>query len=187
MKIAIVGSGNVGTALAKQWRAAGHDVVVAERGSIAESVSPNEVVVLATPAKAAVEVAQQLGDTTGKVIIDVMNIVRGNGPEGYGNTTDAILANTASRDVVKCFNTTGANNMADPVYGTQALDLFVCGDSVRGKQVARQLGLDAGFAEVYDVGGNEHFTLMEQFAWFWINLAMRQGLGREIGFKLLKR
>jgi hypothetical protein len=29
--------------------------------------------------------------------------------------------------------------------------------------------------------------LMEQFAWFWINLAMFQGQGREIGFKLLKR
>jgi len=187
MKIAIVGAGNVGSALADKWRAAGHDVAIARRGSVAETVAPCEVVVLATPARAAVEVAESLGDTTGKAIIDAMNIVRGNGPEGYTNTTEAVLDNTASRDVVKCFNTTGANNMVDPVYGDQALDLFVCGDSVRGKEVARQLGLDAGFAEVYDVGGNEHFTLMEQFAWFWINLAMRQGLGREIGFKLLKR
>lgn len=46
---------------------------------------------------------------------------------------------------------------------------------------------DAGFCECYDVGGNDKFELMEQFAWFWINLAMFQGQGRDIGFKLLKR
>jgi hypothetical protein len=28
---------------------------------------------------------------------------------------------------------------------------------------------------------------MEQFAFFWINLAMMQGQGRKIGFKLLRR
>jgi hypothetical protein len=37
------------------------------------------------------------------------------------------------------------------------------------------------------VGGNDKFFLMEQFAFFWINLAMMQGQGREIGFALLKR
>jgi len=67
------------------------------------------------------------------------------------------------------------------------LDLFVAGDSVRGKEAAIQLAKDAGFAECYDIGGNDRFELMEQFAWFWINLAMFRGLGREIGFKLLKR
>lgn len=51
----------------------------------------------------------------------------------------------------------------------------------------RQLALDAGFGECYDVGGNDKFPLMEQFAFFWINLAMMQGQGRKIGFKLLRR
>jgi predicted dinucleotide-binding enzyme len=88
---------------------------------------------------------------------------------------------------VKCFNTTGFNNMLNPVYGDQSLDLFMAGDSLRGKTMARQLALDAGFGECYDIGGNDKFTLMEQFAFFWINLAMFQGQGREIGFKLLKR
>lgn len=116
-----------------------------------------------------------------------MNIVGGRGPQGYKTTALAVLDNTQSRDVVKCFNTTGANNMRDPMYGDTALDLFVAGDSVRGKEEARQLAIDAGFASCYDVGGNDRFELMEQFACFWINLAMVQGLGREIGFKLVKR
>ena len=50
-----------------------------------------------------------------------------------------------------------------------------------------KLSIDAGFGNCYHIGGNDKFPLMEQFAWFWINLAMFQGQGREIGFKLLKR
>lgn len=205
MQIAIIGSGNVGSALANQWVHAGHTIYLGTRNpqdfkgehllnnprttvhSIAEAVQPAEVILLATPAKAAISVAQSLGNTNGKVIIDAMNIVRGNGPEGYTNTSQAILDHTATDDVVKCFNTTGYNNMENPQYGEQAIDAFACGDSKRGKQIAQQLALDAGFGACYDIGGNHHFDLMEQFAWFWINLAMVQGQGRDIGFKLLRR
>ena len=136
---------------------------------------------------AAVEVAQSLGDTSSKIIIDAMNVVMGRGPAGFSNTADAILAHTATRDVVKCFNTTGYNNMENPQYGDTALDLFVAGDSERGKAAAIQLAKDAGFADCHDVGGNDKFQLMEQFAFFWINLAMFRGLGREFGFKVVRR
>jgi predicted dinucleotide-binding enzyme len=205
MNIAIIGTGNVGGALATKWDHSGHAINLGVRNTadfkgkdllrnpntqaftIEEAVQRSEVILLSTPAPLAAEVARSLGDTTGKVIIDAMNIVMGRGPQGFMNTADAVLANTATRDVVKCFNTTGYNNMVDPVYNGAALDLFVAGDSARGKAVARQLALDAGFGECYDVGGNDKFGLMEQFAWFWINLAMFQGQGREIGFKLLRR
>jgi predicted dinucleotide-binding enzyme len=205
MKIAIIGTGNVGGALATRWASKGHEIFLGVRDTgrfkgmellnnprtvalpVQEAVSAAEVVLLSTPAMQAVEVAQSLGDTTDKVILDAMNIVMGRGPQGYRSTTDAVLAHTSTRDVVKCFNTTGFNNMADPVYGGEALDLFVAGDSERGRAVAVQLAKEAGFAECYSVGGNDRFELMEQFAWFWINLAMFQGQGREIGFKLLKR
>lgn len=205
MKIAIIGTGNVGGALATHWANQGHEIFLGVRDvnqfkgaalllnptthvlPIQEAVRQAEVVLISTPATAAVEVAQSLGDTTGKVILDAMNIVKGRGPQGYSTTAQAILDHTASREVIKCFNTTGYNNMKDPVYGEHALDLFMAGDSERGKTIARQLALDAGFANCYSIGGNEAFEMMEQFAWFWINLAMFQGQGREIGFKLLKR
>jgi predicted dinucleotide-binding enzyme len=205
MKIAIIGTGNVGGALATKWAGAGHNINLGVQDTnnfkgkhlldnpntqvfaVTEAVAKSEVILLATPAPAAVEVAQSLGDTSDKVIIDAMNIIMGRGPQGYSNTSDAILANTSSEDVVKCFNTTGYNNMKNPEYQGVAIDLFTCGDSQRGKEIAIQLAKDAGFAECYDIGGNDKFELMEQFAWFWINLAMFQGQGREIGFKLLKR
>lgn len=205
MKIAIIGTGNVGGALATKWSQAGHDIFLGVKDqssfkgeqllnnanttvhSIEDAVKNSETILLATPAKVAVAVAQSLGDTEGKVIVDSMNIVRGNGPDGYASTTDAILANTQTSDVAKCFNTTGFNNMADTHYAGEKLDAFTCGDSAKAKQVAQQLALDADFAECYDIGGNDKFELMEQFAFFWINLAMFQGQGREIGFKLMKR
>ena len=205
MNIAIIGTGNVGGTLATKWAKTGHRIYLGVKDpsnfkgkellsnpntsvhSIKEAVSAAEVILVAVPATAAVEVAQALGDTEGKVIIDTMNVVMGRGPQGFTNTADAILMHTATRDVVKCFNTTGFNNMANPNYGDLTLDMFTAGDSKIGKTIAIQLAKDAGFAACYDIGGNDKFGLMEQFAFFWINLAMMQGQGRDIGFKLLKR
>jgi predicted dinucleotide-binding enzyme len=205
MKIAIIGTGNVGGTLATKWAKKGHEINLGVRDvnsfkgkellsnpntkvySIVEAVKISEVILLSTPAPSTVEVVKTLGDTTGKIIIDSMNIVMNRGPHGYKHTTDAILDNTETKDVVKCFNTTGFNNMQNPNYGNLQLDLFVASDSEKAKQVAIRLAKDAGFAECYNIGGNDKFELMEQFAWFWINLATFQGQGREIGFKLLKR
>ncbi len=205
MNIAIIGTGNVGSALATKWAKAGHRIHLGVRNigsfkgnvllenpntevyGIRRAVDLSEVILLATPAPAAVAVCEGIGNTEGKVIIDAMNVVMGNGPEGFSNTSEAILANTNTKEVVKCFNTTGFNNMENTVYQGLAIDMFVCGDSDKGKNIASVLAKDAGFADCYDIGGNDKFDLMEQFAWFWINLAMFQGQGREIGFKLLKR
>lgn len=205
MNIAVIGTGNVGGALATKWAEKGHNIYLGVRDvnhfkgeellknpkttahTIHEAVKKADVIVIATPAMATVDVVKSLGDTAGKVIIDSMNIIMGREPAGFTNTSEAILAHTNSKDVVKCFNTTGFNNMQNPTYGDVAVDMFMAGDSIRGKEIARKLALDAGFAECYDIGGNDKFTLMEQYAWFWINLAMFQGQGREIAFKLLKR
>lgn len=205
MNIAIIGTGNVGGALATAWSKKGHRIMLGVRDvnnfkgaellknpnttahETREAVRLSDVILISVPAISAVEVTRSLGDTTGKVIIDTMNIIMKKGPEGFTNTTDAILANTQTRDVVKCFNTTGFNNMVNPVYGDTVIDMFVAGDSARATDIARQLSDDCGFANCYSIGGNDRFELLEQFAWFWINLAMFRGLGREIAFKLLKR
>lgn len=205
MKIAIIGTGNVGGALATKWANCGHEITLGVRDTtnfkgkellnnpnttvdtITQAVKKSEVILIATPAITAIDVAQSLGNTEGKVIIDTMNIVMGKGPSGFSNTTDAILANTQTKDVVKCFNTTGFNNMVNPVYNNTAIDVFVAGDSLKGKDITKQLAKDAGFGECYSVGGNDRFELLEKFAFFWINLAMFQGQGRDIAFKLLKR
>lgn len=205
MNITIIGSGNVGGTLAAAFRKAGHTVIfgvkdpamsfkgkdMADQLSlpyflIQEAVKKSEVIFLCTPAKFADTITQSLGDVHNKIIIDTMNGLNMQ-PAGFTNTTDAILANCNTTDVVKCFNSTGFENMADPIYKGQGIDMFMAGSSEKGKQVAKQLATDIGFANCYDFGGNHKFYALEQFAFAWINLAIIQKQGRDIAFKLIKR
>lgn len=204
MHIAIIGTGNVGGALAENWAKAGHTIHLGVRDldnfkgkellelpnisahSIADAVAASEVVLIAATPPAIFSIVEQMGDAKGKIILDAMNSVR-SGPEPFANTFDALKALTKDAQIVKCFNTTGFENMRDPQYPGGALDMFMAGSSETGKQVARQLALDAGFSECWDFGGDDKAALLEQFALCWINLAIMQGQGRGIGFKVLRR
>ena len=205
LSIAIIGTGNVGRALAKGWAKAGHRILLGVRDlsnfkgkdlldaegdislhSISEAVAAAEVILISAPSKAAVSIANNLGDVSGKVIIDAMNSVFAK-PEGYTTTTHALEALTNTDAIVKCFNTTGFENMADPAYGNLNADMFMAGESSKAKEVAKKLALDLGFAECYDFGGRSKYELIEQFAMAWINLAIMQGEGRNIAFKVLQR
>ena len=204
MNICIIGSGNVGGALAKSLSKAGHRVIIGTRRvdsdkikalltlrnvlaqPIAEAVANSQVVILATPPAAVIEIAGVMGDVRDKVIIDATNAVF-NKPEPYANGIEAVSALTNATHVVKCFNTTGFENMADPVYNGQGIDMFVAGDSAEGKRIASQLARDIGFAECYDFGGADRVALLEQFALAWINLAIMQKQDRNIAFKVIKR
>lgn len=203
MKVAVIGSGNVGDALTRRFANAGHQVSLGVRNpldpelksieifpnisvkTIAEAVASSEVVVVATPAHIAVELAPQLGDLIGKILIDATNSI-GKKPEPYATAFHAFQALTAA-ECAKCFNSTGFENMQNPWYDNVAIDMFVAGSSTRAKDAARKLALDAGFAECYDFGGDDKVQLLEQFALSWINLAIMQGHGRHIAFKILKR
>ena len=88
--------------------------------------------------------------------------------------------------MVKCFNTTGANNMENPHYGDDQPMMFLCGDDANAKGVVMKLGQDVGF-EMIDAGELAIARLLEPVAMLWIHLAFRRGLGRDFAFKLLRR
>lgn len=203
MRIAIIGHGNVGGALAKRWAAFGHQIFIGARDlqaekaqafasiqniqitTVSSAVSASEVILVATPAHTAVDLAQQFGNLSGKIIIDATNAIRQK-PEPYQTAFEAFQKITAAA-LAKCFNTTGFENMENPQYGGVAIDMFVAGDSEAAKNAAIQLAKDAGFMECYDFGGDDRVELLEQFALAWINLAIFQKHGRDIAFKVLKR
>lgn len=205
MNVAIIGTGNVGGALAQSLLKAGHNVKVGARLPLSakslelaqkigearfcsqeEAVQQSEVIIISVPAQHAHEVARQLGDVSNKVIIDTMNAVFQK-PAHYSNTGDALLDNCNCKDIVKCFNSTGFENMLNPVYHGEGIDMFMAGDSVKGKETATQLAKAIGFANCYDFGGNDKFYALEQLAFAWINLAILQKHGRDIAFKLIRR
>jgi 8-hydroxy-5-deazaflavin:NADPH oxidoreductase len=201
--VAIIGAGNVGGALAKQFAKARHKVFLGVRDiegekvkalvsdqitahSIADAVKKAEVIVVAIPAAATVDFAKEVGDLSDKIVIDATNSVRTK-PEGYNNGFEAISDLCNTKDIVKCFNTTGAENMANPNFSNEKADMFVAGDSEKAKEVATSLAKEIGFGEVWDVGGNDKIELLEKLAAVWISLAFGGKYGRGIAFKILKR
>ena len=204
MNIAIIGSGNVGGALAKQWIKAGHRVMIGAKfplsdknkqlatqigedrfATVENAVRASEVILMATPATAIFDIIQQMGEVADKVIIDASNAVM-KSPEPYKTAYHCLVDKTNAR-VVKCFNTTGFENMLNPVYGGEGIDMFMAGDDDEAKSVAKQLALDGGFGSCIDFGKSDKVELLEKFALAWINLAIMQGHGRDIAFKLVRR
>lgn len=203
MNIAIIGTGNVGAALATNWSKKGHAIYLGVQDidnfkgkallqnpnthvfSIKEAVLKSEIVLIATPATAIFDILEQVGDLAGKVVIDATNAVR-QSPEPYKTAYHCLLDKTTA-EVVKCFNTTGFENMLNPIYNGEGIDMFMAGDSDIAKSVAKQLALDADFSSCLDFGKSDKVELLEKFALAWINLAIMQGHGRNMAFKVVKR
>jgi 8-hydroxy-5-deazaflavin:NADPH oxidoreductase len=205
MKIAIIGAGNVGGALARQLIKAGHTVLIGAKLPLSEksiklatligedrftsvefaSKQPETIIIASNPT-AIGEISKKLGDVKDKVIIDAMNSISSK-PAGFENTFEVLKSLTNCENVVKCFNSTGFENMENPIYNGVGIDMFAAGSSLKAKEVAKQLSKDTGFAECYDFGGDDNVALLEQFALAWINLAIFQKHGRGIALKIIKR
>jgi 8-hydroxy-5-deazaflavin:NADPH oxidoreductase len=206
MDIVIVGAGNVGRALAGGWRKAGHRVTLAVRNPADSKAADLKsqgfavaatsgaaglagIVVLAVPWGAVRQAIEALGPLDGKIVVDAVNPLTANFELAVGHTDSAgeTVARLAPRaGVVKAFNTTGADNMADSRYGGGKLMMPIAGDDAEAKRTVMSLAGDLGF-EPIDTGPLAMSRHLEPMAMVWIKLAIAQKLGRDIGFALLRR
>jgi predicted dinucleotide-binding enzyme len=210
MNVGIIGAGNVGGALGKRWAAAGHKIKFGVRdatrpdvrqllqecggdasaGSVADAAQFGEIVVLATPFPGTETALKSAGDLTGKIVVDCTNPLKSDlSGLAIGHDTSAaeqVASWAKGARVVKCFNTTGANNMENPAYPDGKPVMFCCGDDAGANAAVMKLGTDIGF-EMTDAGKLEIARLLEPLAMLWIHLAYRGGLGREFAFRLMRR
>jgi hypothetical protein len=206
MRIAIIGAGTVGRTLGRGWAAAGHDVIygvrdlagdtalaLAAEGAVAalprEAAQASDVVVLATPWPATEAAVTALGDLGGRPLLDATNPIGPGLTLTVGHTAsggEQVQAWAPGARVVKVLNTTGAENMADPRYGSERATMFLCGDDAAARSVAARLVEELGF-EAVAAGPLANARLLEPLALLWIDLALRQGLGRGIAFRLMQR
>jgi 8-hydroxy-5-deazaflavin:NADPH oxidoreductase len=206
MDIVIVGAGNVGHALGEGWRKAGHNLTLAVRDAgsakaaglkqqdfkvipVSNAAAAGDVIVLAVPWPALSSVVKGVGSLAGKIVIDAINPLSpdfslATGHDDSAGETVARLAPGAR--VVKAFNTTGANNMADSRYPGGKLMMPIAGDDSAAKTTVMSLAADLGFEPV-DVGPLVMSRYLEPVAMVWIKLALVQKLGRNFGFALLRR
>jgi 8-hydroxy-5-deazaflavin:NADPH oxidoreductase len=202
MKVAIIGAGNVGKALATSITRAGHDVTLtAKHPEHAEAaaeatgattaatnvaaVTDADIVILAVPfAAAGEEVANEIrDDVAGKTIIDVTNPIK---PDLSGLSTDDSSAAEELQKllpdarVVKAFNTIFASNQANP---TREVDGYIAADDEGAKQQVISLVESIGFTAL-DVGPLSASRFLEGMALINIGLNAQNGWSWTSAWKL---
>ncbi len=213
MKLAIIGAGNVGSALGLAWaQKAGHDICFGVRdpkaektqallraiGSKGRATSPadaaslSEIIVLSTPWPATEAAIRSLGNIKGRIVLDATNPLS-RGPDGISleighgiSGGEKVQGWAAGASVYKTLNTTGFGNMANPVFNGAKSVMFVAGDDEPNKPKVLRLIGELGF-EVVDAGPLRIARLLEPHGMLWIHLALARGLGRDWAFGILKR
>ena len=182
MKIAVLGTGMVGRALAGRFDELGHEVTVGTRdpaatgakeeyaewsaghpsvglATFAEATTEAALVVNATSGGVSLDVLGQAGDLTGKVLLDVSNGLdhsRGFPPLISAPQDDSIAEQIQRAHpgarVVKSLNTMTAPVMVHPEQLPDPGSVFVSGDDADAKATVTGLLHDLGHTDVIDLG-----------------------------------
>lgn len=192
MKIAVIGTGNVGSALGSSFSRAGHHVTFAARdtekarnvatdagagaATATEAAAGADVVVLAVPYAAVGAVAAEIVPViAGKVVVDATNPLKpdysGLATAGGPSAAERLAGLLPGARVVKAFNTLFATNQANPSGQGTTLDaLFATDDDAAAAAVAA-LASSIGFRPVR-VGPLAAAQELEGLAWLNIRLQM---------------
>lgn len=186
MRIAIIGDGNVGSALARGLGRAGHEVRATGKEQVRETASWGDVVILAIPFGAIDEALETIGDgIDGKILIDVTNALDENMALAVGCTTsgaEELQQKARSAKVVKAFNTVFAEHQDKGRIGDQVLTAFVAGDDEEARTNVLGLASDIGFDAV-GAGPLQNARWLETLGYLNIQLGYVVGLGTNTGFR----
>ena len=189
MRIAVIGAGNVGGALATAFRSVGHDVVLGVRdpdsdktrsalkaapgSSAADPVSAvdgADVIVFALRWDAAEQTLATLPTLDGRIVIDAMN--RFSDP--VRSTADDLAARLPGAKLAKAFNTTGFENMSTARDRKVPAAMFVAGDDADAKRIAMDLATEIGFV-AEDAGPLSNAKALEEMVKVWLALSGTHG------------
>lgn len=202
MKVAVIGKGNVGKALAPALAKAGHDVAYGVRDpgdakyqdgdgvplkGLEDAVAGAEVVILAVGWGQVDQVLEGCGPVSGKVLVDCTN------PYDVGDNLRALVqphqsaaeliqAKTSAK-VVKALNQVGAPVMAKARDYKVPPVQFAAADDQAAKDTVLQLMRDIGF-DARDAGPLAYARELEGMARLWIAQAFNQGMSVETAWAL---
>lgn len=172
IKIGIVGSGRVGSAVGGAWVKAGHEVMFssldleadkklaaslgggARAGTTREAAAFGTVLLISVPYKALPSVGKELGELLkGKIVIDTSNpIVARDGDmavaareKGAGQSSMEFLPGAR---IVRAFNAIGAAKMADAANKKENIGMPIAGDDKAAIDIASALVRDVGYEPV---------------------------------------
>jgi predicted dinucleotide-binding enzyme len=210
MKIGIIGSGNMGSGLARSITLAGHDVFVTARnlteaektakliGPLVKVVPAVEVakgvdiLIAATPAGEQMNALKSCGDLKGKIVIDISNPIK---PDmsglivGFTTSFAEELAKAfPGTKIVKAFNTVFAQVFSEgPDFGSGIrASAFYCGDDEAARKIVHRLIESMGF-DAIDAGPLANARYLEPMGMLniWFGYMAKRGTG--IALNLVKR
>jgi hypothetical protein len=183
--VALIGTGNVGSALGRRFAEQGHTVVYGSRdpaaadlvallretghGALvlppAQAAARSRVVVLAVPWTATEDVVRSLGDLSGKILVDPTNprVMAADGFADYAlpdSNAERIARLAPGAQVVKAFSTLGAETMLDPQLAQGPVTIPVVGDDRAANELVATLAREIGL-EAVDVGPLRHARIIE--------------------------
>ncbi|MBU6146162.1 MAG: NADPH-dependent F420 reductase [Paenibacillaceae bacterium] len=211
MKIACIGLGHVGEALATQLIKCGHEIIAAvhdphsetlkramERmpacraAPIKEAVAEADVVFLAVPFGAVQSVIDAIADGEGKIVVDCTNPVGAGLKHGLDSTIGGsalIQQKLPQFRIVKAFTIYGYENFIDNTYtgyGALAPAMLIAGNDDDAKKVVSTMCRDMGWEPV-DTGGIHMSVHLEHMTLLWIHMARVQGQGADFVWAMLRR
>ena len=191
MQVSVIGTGFIGSTLGRALSAAGHQVTYGSRHeddevgagtganvlSIDEALQAADVIVLAIPGAAVSDLSAEQGTAmAGKLVIDATN-------QMGADVANARAALPPSVRYARAFNTLGGENMADPVFAEGRADMFFSSPE-DDRPLVEEVIQGVGLRPVY-VGENQE-ALVDALFQLWIALAIKQGRGRRLAFRLLE-
>ena len=166
MRIAILGTGAVATALSTALTRAGHTVTHGSRTpdtargirSHVDAIATAELIVTALPGTAVIPTLEEVGETAlgNKIVLDVSNAFTPQFTLAYPNDSVArrIQERFPNLRVVKSLSTMNTSVMTDPSRAPGS-NVFISGDDSAAKGAVRGLLADIGWKneQVLDLGG----------------------------------
>jgi 8-hydroxy-5-deazaflavin:NADPH oxidoreductase len=202
MKVAVIGRGQLGLALAPALESAGHQVRFGVRDTAdrkhAGSETPvsatrdaarwAEIVIAAIRWEAVNDFLKEADDLAGKVLVDCINPLNFTGGLerliSADSSTATLIQPQTEAAVVKTLNHVGASVMGRAGdYSPPPLQ-FVAGDDARAKRIAMELLASIGF-DARDGGGLDHAIDLEAMARLWIVQAALQSMAPDTGWALV--
>jgi len=206
VKIAIIGAGNVGSAIARAAVQTGHAVTLTAAradkarqvagqvgatagASNADAVRDADVVVLAVPFAAVTSVAEEIRDAAaGKIVIDATNPLKADFSglaTGERSAAEELQELLPAAAVVKAFNTVLASNQAEPTTDEgMVLDGLYAGNDGKAKGAVADWLSAIGYRPI-DAGDLTAARALEHMAFLNISLNARNNWSWQTGWKIL--
>lgn len=184
--ISIIGTGNMGQAIAAVAGRGGHSVQLLGQGDVETQVA-GDIVVLAVPYPAVSDVITQRGDSlAGKVVVDITNPLNFETFDSLtvpadGSATAEIAAALPKSRVLKAFNTTFAGTLAAGTVGPLTTTVLVAGDDEDAKSILAGV-ITSGGLKVIDAGGLSRARELEAIGFLQISLAASEKITWTGGF-----